>query len=177
MRVAIRDAEPITRRANRQLHHGTFTLPARRSWFSADSRTQGRYRCAAVCGRPSTTARRRTDRLTDHRLTIEPRARDSGRSSARARRLRVNSADVPWIEDLASWFANRDNATRFAKVMGYTGCRELWLQVELAMWLEARGRFAADGEWDTNLRIAEYGRSDLGVRDASGGVVAIKPRC
>jgi len=78
--------------------------------------------------------------------------------------------DTPWIDDIASWFARPDNAERFAKVMDYTGCRELWLQAELAMWLECRGRLAAAGNWDTNLLIAGYGRSDLGVRDDKGGL-------
>jgi hypothetical protein len=66
--------------------------------------------------------------------------------------------DTPWIDDIASWFADRSNARRFEKVMGYTGCRELWLQAELAMWLEEHDRLPPDGDWDTNLLIAGYGR-------------------
>jgi hypothetical protein len=82
----------------------------------------------------------------------------------------MTTNDTPWIDDIARWFADRDNARRFAKVMGYTGCRELWLQAELAMWLEHHRGLAADGDWDTNLLIANYGRSDLGVRDDKGGL-------
>ena len=55
--------------------------------------------------------------------------------------------DIPWMDDIASWFADRDHAKRFVKVLGYTGCRELWLQAELAMWLEKRERLAPDGNW------------------------------
>ena len=77
---------------------------------------------------------------------------------------------IPWMDDIAGWFADPANALRFVKVMGYTGCRELWLQAELAMWLEKRERLAADGDWDTNLYIPKHGRSDLGIRGAQGAL-------
>ncbi len=73
-----------------------------------------------------------------------------------------------WIDDISRWFADPDNASRLEKVMGYTGCKELWLQAELAMWLEHEKRLAADGPWDTNLLIADYGRCDLGLRNDEG---------
>jgi hypothetical protein len=81
----------------------------------------------------------------------------------------MTSDITPWIDDIASWVADHDNATRFEKVMGYTGCRELWLQAELAMWLEKHQRVAANGNWDTNLLIAGYGRCDVAVRNTGGG--------
>jgi hypothetical protein len=71
---------------------------------------------------------------------------------------------------VAHEFVVRDNAARLEKVMGYTGCRELWLQAELALWLEHRGRLPCDGEWDTNLLIAGPGRCDLAVRGGNGGL-------
>jgi hypothetical protein len=73
-----------------------------------------------------------------------------------------------WVDDIANWFVDRHNAERLEKVMGYTGCRELWLQAELAMWLEKYKRLSSDGRWDTNLRIAN-GRFDLALHDDKDG--------
>lgn len=82
----------------------------------------------------------------------------------------MTTGNTPWIDDIARWFADGDHAPRFAKVMNYTGCRELWLQAELASWLEHHRRLAADGDWDTNLWIAHYGRIDFGVRNGKVGL-------
>lgn len=74
------------------------------------------------------------------------------------------------MEEIGNWFADPGHTSRMAKVLGYTGCRELWLQAELAMWLERRGQLEPDGDWDTNLCVAAYGRCDLAVRRGGGGL-------
>jgi hypothetical protein len=70
---------------------------------------------------------------------------------------------------IGDWFEDRANARRLEKVLGYGGCRELWLQAELAMWLEQHGLLRASGNWDTNLPIPSYGKCDLATHHRSGG--------
>lgn len=72
-----------------------------------------------------------------------------------------SSAPKPWMDAICAWFENKSNLLRLKKVSGYCGCRELWLQAEIAMWLEQQGLLHPTGEWDTNLRIPAYGRADL----------------
>ena len=69
---------------------------------------------------------------------------------------------------IGDWFKHAPNARRLEKVLGYGGCRELWLQAELAMWLEQHGLLAAKGNWDTNISIAAYGKCDLAAKRRDG---------
>lgn len=79
-----------------------------------------------------------------------------------------------WIDDIAGWFDASANRERFARVIDYTGCRELWLQAELALWLHDRCGLDANGTWDTNYLVADYGRLDLAVPGDDGLDLALE---